>query len=396
MKSFVRWLVSSVIICIFAVTSNALQGGGRPIDSRPSSTAPRETRRPPRRIPRPPSTPTSSNRGVPAANLTVTSHPPNCTIILNGRPAGATNASGQLVLNALRPGQYILITRKTNYRDDQRTIEIEVGEGATVEVSLIALPGTLNVTTNVTDANIRIASMGEYVGQINDLTIAPGIYRIEVSRPGYQAATRSLEVLPGTPSNLSIPLEPLPIEQALTLAEQSLRSRDYNTAIAISEVVLTNQPGNQRATVLTGYGHYYAGRFNQSLLFLLAALSANSQIEIQVKRFQRESSSDALFSGQLVLRRGSIAFQSNERPDFNFSITTDKIYELKTELQKGGRINIRVGISRSVGQRERRERFFFHPSAAFVSRQGRNSSIDCPNCQEELQAIFQLIQRVRQ
>lgn len=387
------WLALFLLTGIFSCAGYATQGGGRPADRRPPVTPPREPRRPPRRIIRPGAAPSSSRR-VSVGSLTITTHPTNCVILLNGRSTGVTGVDGNLRLNSLSPGRHVLTTSRDNYRPDQRTIEIQAEQETTVEVSLVAFPGMLNVTSNVADASINIISIGNFVGQINDLSIAPGVYRVDVSRPGYQTATRSLEVQPGTPANLEISLEPLPVEQALAQAEQSLRNSDYSTVTAICEVVLRAQPSNERATLLTGYSHYYGGRFNQGLSFLLATLEANNQIEIPVRRYQREPSGDNLFSGMLILRRGSLAFQSNERPDFNFSVPADKIYELRTESQKGGRINVRVGIIRGANQRERRERFYLHPSAAFVAMRGRNGVINCASCQEELQAIFQLIQRV--
>lgn len=384
------WLLAWLLLTgVFSIAGHAAQPGGRPPGPPPSEPS-RPVRRSSPRTTRPTTAP---RRGV--GSLSLRAHPSNCAVTLNGRQAGTTDAEGRLRLNSLTPGRYVLMTGRENYQTDQRTIEIEVGRETLIELSLIAFPGTLDVTPDVTGALITISNVGEFVGQVRAFSIAPGVYRITVSKPGYQSSLQTVEVRPGAPASVAISLQPLPLEQALADAERRLRSGDYATAISICEVALTVQPDNLRAKTLLGYSHYYARNFDQSLVYLLEAIAANQSIEIPVKRAQRASRGDGLCGGRLTLRRGSFEFRSSECAGVDFSAAANGIYDIRAEARHGGRIYLNIGGIQNSGRRTRRERIYLHPSAAIVSADGRNR-INCADCQQELQYVLRLIQQTRQ
>jgi hypothetical protein len=394
MKNLLKWTFLLIAVCLVHTTAQAIQGGGRTTatPNEPARPGLRERRRIPRREPRAASV-SKPVRPIPPATLNIKSFPTNCIVLLNGKPVGATDAAGYLRVEKLKPGQYILIARRQDYRDEQRTVQINVGQEALVEISLAALPGTINVIPNVAGANININSIGDFTGQVTNYTIAPGAYRIEVTKPGYQKATRTIEVAPAKFATLEVPLEPLPTDQALAQAEQYLHARDYAMAAAVCDVVLMRQPNNPQATLLTGYSHYYAGRHSQSLPFLFKALTMNQQVSVPVRYYQKVSSRDTLIPGQLTLRLGTFGF----RPDGGggFSAPASKVYDLKIEPKNGGRIYTQVGISQNSSTKEKKEKFYFHPAAAFASPPGSKSVIECANCQQELLILFQLIQRTK-
>lgn len=401
MRRFAMWLMLLPLLSYAASMGFAPQCGGRPCPPPTSKPTPASTNRKPNgRI-------TSSNnknnkRPAPSptprkvtAQLTIKSIPLECQVILNNKLVGSTDASGEygrgsLILKNLEPGQYSITVQKEGYRGDgQRTIELKPGQKSSIEINLFAIPGTLTIKPSVAGTNINISNMGSY-GEVVDLPIAPGLYYIEVSKPGYQIAKLTHEPLPAKSMELTVTLEPLPTQQALAQAEQYFRSKDYDTAAAISEVVLTTHPDNMQAIVLMSYSHYYAGRFD----LLTKALAANQQIVIPIKRYQRISSGDDLISGQLVLRRGSIGFKSTEASGFDVTVAANKIYVLNYEAQKR-RIYASVGINQGSSKKEKKEKLYFHPTTSVVNI-GRKSTIECStNCQQELQAIFRLIHEVK-
>jgi Protein kinase domain/PEGA domain len=328
------------------------------------------------------------------ATLTIKAKPPNSTIILDGRDLGPTKPDGSMVLT-LSPQSYRLVVRAEGYRDDERDIPVTAGQDRTIPINLIAKPGTLTIIPSVAGASISINKVGTYVGQVIDLSVPMGEYRVEVSKLGYQTETRTIEVPPGKLVEQAIPLKLLPTEQALAQAERSLSSKDYKTVIEICESILKTQPDNLRANVLAGYSHYYTARFDQSLIYLFKALDSNGQIEIPVKLYQEGQAGDDLLSGQIVLSRGNFGFRSNERHDFDLSVTTDKIRELASKAQKGGRIYALIGINQGTSKKEKAEKFYYHPAAAVVNSEPK-PTVECNNCEHELRAILQLIQRVRQ
>jgi hypothetical protein len=262
---------------------------------------------------------------------------------------------------------------------------------------LSVIPATLNLKSNIMGAQIKIGGVGEFVEQVNGYSLAPGSYTVEVSKPGYRKATRAFEALPAKTVNLDMTLEPLPPEEALSLAEQYFRARDFDTVVAVCGIILSSQPSHAGANLLAGYSHYQAMRYNEALTFLQTSMALNQQVNIPVKHYEKVSSRDQLFAGTLTLRRGTMAYQSTDRPWLDFTAPAAKIYELKFEPEKGGRLYVQVGIIRDAGKKEKKEKFYFHPSASTITTLGNKANIDCGgNCQQELRALYQLFSRVRQ
>jgi hypothetical protein len=80
----------------------------------------------------------------------------------------------------------------------------------------------------------------------------------------------------------------------------------------------------------------------------------------------------------------------------DFSVPYSKIYEIKNETQKAGRVHTKIGIPK--GNKEDKKDYNFHVAAAEVVRQGATSSAQCysPYCQPMVEALYQLLQRLKQ
>lgn len=299
-----------------------------------------------------------------------------------------------MVLTALPPKEYVVVARAAGHYDERRVVKVMAGQDIPpLKMTLKAMPGTLTVMSDA-GADININQVGRYVGQVVDLKVPAGDYRVEVSKPGYQKETRIVRVPPEKPpAEQAIPLKPLPTEEALAQAEQYLLSKDYDTVIAICKIILTTQPNNRRANALTGYSHYYAARFEQGLPYLFKALDEQEQIEIPIKLYQKLPSAENLFSGWLMLQRGKLGFRSTENSSLNSTVTANKIYDLELEIQKGGRIYLLTGVNQGAEKKEKKEKSYYHPAAATLSGATKRT-VECKNCQQELQAIFQLMQKI--
>lgn len=392
-----RWALIIAAACVSISEARAVQGGGRPA-SPPASSAPgAAVPRAPRRTPRRDVSPPPPVRKVIPSSLVVKSNPPNCAVSLNGRQAGTTDAAGYLKLTNLKPGQYVLTVSRPDYRDGQSVVDLEPGQEASADVPLIAIPATLNLKAAVPGAHIKIRNVGDFVEQLVGYSIAPGVYSVEVSKNGFRSTTRQLEVSPAKVINVEVPLDPLPEAEALQQAEQFFRGRNYDAAAEVCVVLLSLQPNHPRANLIAGYSHYQAARFGDSLPFLMKAIELSQQVSLPVRHYEKVSSKDQLFAGTLTLQPGSLSYRSSERPGLDFAVPSGRVYELRLDPQKGGRLYAQLGVVRVSGKKEKKEKFYFHPSTSSFNVVGSRSSIEClVSCQQELQAIYRLVLRAKQ
>ena len=105
---------------------------------------------------------------------------------------------------------------------------------------------------------------------------------------------------------------------------------------------------------------------------------------------------DALCSGKLTLRRAGFEFHSLDMSGHDFSATYDKVYELKNETGKFGRLHLKVGIAK--GNKEKKEDYNFHVTSAGVRSNGvrQVGYCDGPTCQPMVEALYQLLQQLKQ
>lgn len=398
MKCLLKCGFLLVVICVFCTTDRAIQDikDPEPRKSKSKSTPPVRTgtgtkgSRGKRKVPTPTPTP------VPKASLTIKLNPPDSYATLDGKNVVTKKPDGSIDYYDLSPGEHRIVVKKEGYGDYQRTVQLKPGQNPPIEVTLYAMPGTLSIAVqDVVGANISLSDGSKYVDRVVERRMPAGNYSVKVSKPGYQEVTKIFDVPPGKLRDVIVLLPPLPTEQALAQVRQYLDSKNYDRAIEICGVVLKTEPNNPQANQLMGYSHYYAGRFEQSLQHLLKALDGDLQIEIPIKRYQRDSSgNDKLFSGRLVLRRSNFGFQSTEfiGPDSN--VLANKIYELSIDAQKGGRIYALIGVNQGSSKKEKKEKIYYHPATAVINSARRNT-IECVNCRQELYLILRLIQRVK-
>lgn len=123
---------------------------------------------------------------APTGELTITTNPPGCAVLLNKQPKGTTDGSGLLSLGSLRPGQYILVARKPGYREEARTVSVGAGRSEVVAVTLKPLPGSINIRASIAGARIEIPGVGSFTDNALAGEVAPGRYQVLVSKPGFR------------------------------------------------------------------------------------------------------------------------------------------------------------------------------------------------------------------
>jgi hypothetical protein len=217
-------LVLTVLIASLIIVASALsqKRGGRDEPDQPA--------------PRPPP-PVNTGRGRPKqpspppvrrAELTITAPPgsrlwinqnelelrsSNVPINLAGQKVTTTYAgeNGTITIKGLKPGSYQIVARKPDYQEFSRVVMAAVETENAVIVSLTLIPGTLTVRPSVSGAEVEVfsvatnSSMGRYTDSLEKIEIAPGRYRLSISKEGHRGSVREVNVNPGE----SVYLEPI-------------------------------------------------------------------------------------------------------------------------------------------------------------------------------------------
>jgi len=396
MKNLFIYAALLLMLSSYSAAGYAIQsGGGESTKKEPKRELPKVPRK---ENVREPKRPTSKPRTLALSDLVVRSNPSGSTILLNGEMRGVTDNNGQLNLRGLKPGSYVLTIRKAGYRDEQRTIGLPAGQSSVVEVELTSLPGQLSITTNLEGAEIEVGNVGSYTGKVSGLSLSPGSYQIKVSNSGYRTINREVEVKAAEILELPITLEPIPVEEVLGQATDSFRASNYAQVIAICKSILASKPEQPRANLLMGLSYFYSGLYSDSFPYLSKAVALGEQIILPIRHHHRVFLSDDLCTGRITIGAGIFAFNSTNRTGHDFSVPANKIYELKPEPQKAGRIHTQVGVQK--GAKEDKKTYNFHVIRAGTRRYDPNnpSSITvvyCDNCVQETQLIYQLLEQLK-
>jgi hypothetical protein len=397
MKNF---LTSILLIGSLAAAAALGHAQGADAGGTKPTPTPRKPTPPPTEPPRN-STPTRRPPPPPAgADLTITTNPPGCAVLLNNRPRGTTDGGGFLSLGSLKPGQYILVARKAGYRDETRTVYVAAGRSELVNVALSPLPGGLSVRASVAGARIEIPGVGVFTDSAAR-SLAPGRYQVLVSKPGFRAEERTVEVRPGETASLSVTLNTVTPAEMITQAERDFAARRFDAVIAAAQGVLNSQPDHARANQLLGLSLYSTGRFAESLPPLAKAVRLGQEIALPIKHHHRLGFEDALCEGHLTLNRAGLTFNSANALGHDFTAPYQRLQEIKPENFKGGRLHVKVGLPKGKG--EERKTYNFHvwqTHLVNIADPGKSPlmQVACgdPGCDAAVQMLYQLLVQLKQ
>jgi tetratricopeptide (TPR) repeat protein len=321
--------------------------------------------------------------------LTINSTPAGCTVLLDGRPFGTTDGNG--VLKKPAPlGAHSFVFKKPDYYEQQLTITILAGNNEPIPVALNAMPGHLTITTPGSDAHISIQNIGDYTGSIEDKNVAPGVYEVTVSRLGYHAATRRVEIKPNAPTRLDVPLEQASADELLTQAKEQYDRGSYPQAAQLARMLLTTKPEDAKANMLLGASLFSSGSYDESIAPLTKAISQGESFAVPIRHKHGNSwSGKSVCTGRLTLHRSEFEFVSKEYPDEGFRVSYAKVYELA--LKDNLRLNMKVGVPKPGSNKEEKREFNFYTPDAVAT----GMIVTCGQCQQQLQALLQVIQQFR-
>ncbi|KAA3620139.1 MAG: PEGA domain-containing protein [Calditrichaeota bacterium] len=123
--------------------------------------------------------------------VVISSSPAQATIFLDGAHKGETDRG-----LFLYPGEYRLKLTKTGYVEIDKTIAVGAGRNNTFSYTLLKNSGTLNL--NITPANAKVLINKEDYSNRSQIELAPGRYKIELSKNGYNPASETVTIERGS------------------------------------------------------------------------------------------------------------------------------------------------------------------------------------------------------
>ena len=104
---------------------------------------------------------------------------------------------------------------------------------------------------------------------------------------------------------------------------------------------------------------------------------------------------DGFCSGTFRLSKGQLEFHSDELGEHSFVVTPDKIYDLRDESYKGGRLHFRAGVNK--GGTEVIDNYnFYAPTALRKQMTLMKVYFENPACQPMAQTLYQLLAQLKQ
>jgi hypothetical protein len=402
--SFVPALLS-LLICVMATApAMAFQTGE---GKNPKSTPAPKPKPPPKPAPAPGESPrqntppaarpTPASRNAPAGEVTVKTNPAGSTVSLGGRARGVTGKDGILNIPKLTPGAHILTVSKAGYEKQELRIEVSPNQSQAIDVTLTPLPVSLAIYANVSGTKIEVNGQS-YTDSVTDLQLAPGIYQIKASKPGFKILVKDVELRPAKPETVNIALEPILVKELLAQAENDFRTQQYDRVIAAGLDILSAEPDHPRAVLLLGQSYFGKNNHNDSVFYLVKAVRLGEQAALPIKHHHSTvTKGDDLCPGQLVIRKDQIEFRA-ESGDHSFNAPWTKVYELIVEsYRSSARLHTRVGVLK--GRKEEKQNFNFFPAQSYLRRSDpklvTSTEVYCQDCRPTVDAIYQILQQLR-
>jgi formylglycine-generating enzyme required for sulfatase activity len=131
------------------------------------------------------------------AYLTLSVNPADATITIQGK----NYAPGEI---ELIPGHYTVQISRSGYLSQSLEISLELGQRLSRSITLVKNAGTLVVTVSPTDAVLLINK--ENMGSQRRIELAPGRYRLELEKTGWNGISEMIEIELGATLNKSYTL----------------------------------------------------------------------------------------------------------------------------------------------------------------------------------------------
>jgi len=139
---------------------------------------------------------------VAPASLRVESSPEGATVHIDGKRRGQT----PLGLDKIRPGKHLVAISKQGHIDYLQTVELRPAERGTVTATLVPVTGLVLVKSDPDGVDVKLNGIDRGKTPLLMTDLAPGDYRLALSKPGYISKTVAMAVRDRVPQQLSYSL----------------------------------------------------------------------------------------------------------------------------------------------------------------------------------------------
>ncbi|HEY1585082.1 MAG TPA: PEGA domain-containing protein [Polyangia bacterium] len=144
----------------------------------------------------------------------VSSMPPSAAVVLDDGKASQQRGRTPTRVD-LPPGRYTIAVSAPGYVTQKQDVRVEEGVHPEIDFTLEKL-STLHIEADVTGAEVQIDDHSVGVTPVGR-ELEAGLYRVQVTKPGYQTLTRQVRVNAGDQVSLMLSLQPLAREREVAI-----------------------------------------------------------------------------------------------------------------------------------------------------------------------------------
>jgi hypothetical protein len=144
----------------------------------------------------------------------VSSMPPSAAVVLDDGKASQQRGRTPTRVD-LPPGHYTIAVSAPGYVTQKQEVSVAEGVHPEIDFTLEKL-STLHIEADVTGAEVQIDDRAVGVTPVGR-ELEAGMYRVQVSKPGYLTSTRQVRVNAGDQVSLMLSLPPLPREREVAI-----------------------------------------------------------------------------------------------------------------------------------------------------------------------------------
>ena len=134
----------------------------------------------------------------------IQSNVPGARVHIDGMERGQIDNTGGMGL-FLYPGSYVLTLSHSGYATENKTLQVSEDADNRASVTLTRSTGTLSLQVTPPDAKVQL-NREDYTGQAQ-IELAPGRYRLEIEKPGYEPYSQMIDISLNEQTSKSIHLD---------------------------------------------------------------------------------------------------------------------------------------------------------------------------------------------
>jgi len=329
---------------------------------------------------------TGSHRQIRAGKVEIQTEP-GSQLFLDDKAVGSAGADGLLALQNVVEGDHELVARNDGYRETSSKFTLSNKEDKQLSLPMEWVGGFLSVSAAPDAARIHVDGPQSFDGNITDVKSKPGSYSATITSDGYIAQTRNFQVGAGEHH-----VEKFQLEIDLAVAKIKADAGDAASLEILKQAVARGEevsipigfyylPSESKYTGFYCYGPESCANPNDLALRLLHGVVTVSKSRVA-------------FSGSCRINRG---FRGLENCDFQ--VSPEKILVLENQPQWASRIHVQVAIRNKKGDKEDKKSYYFYNAGATAmgagTLGGAGTSIICNGCDDSMNVMFALLQKVR-